>query len=253
MPRTRMFVLLAMVTLSLTVFGASIAFAGPAKVNICHKPGTKLQKAMAVPEMGVRGHLRHGDILGYCPILAGVDTFPSTGSFNLNLGEVGIVVPGGPVVMVNLSSAGLPDAIVERQTQVGTTIETEIVSLQLKGVSPLGPVEVKVGRAFGLPPSTGQITNVVNGSFVSGDSFFDVFFEVTVGGAGGVAVSNAVAVRLDARNAATLEPAPITSLPPNDPADPDNTDCITYAESVAATGLLTDFFHTPFGGEGICA
>jgi len=253
-----MLVLLAMVTLGLTVaaglfFGDSLAFAKTAKVTICHKPGTPAEQTMQVPQSAVPGHLGHGDVLGPC--LTGMDTFPSGGSITL--------LP--PIVafpeIVTLSSAGLPDAIIRRQQQSGDVIDTEMVSLELVGASSLGPVRVRVGSAFGLPPSTGTITNVVrdaDGGFESGDSSFDVFFEVDVGG---TVARNDEAVRLDARNAATKELAPITSLPPNVPPEPGeedpNTECIEYAENILGqTGLpITDPIHRPFAEDpdSVCA
>ena len=255
--RTKMLPLLAIVALSLTVaagrfFGDSIAFAKTAgKVTICHKPGTPAEKTMQVPASAVAGHLAHGDVLGPC--LTGVDTFPSGGSITL--------LP--PIVLnpeiVTLSSAGRLDAIITRQQLSGEgigrdKIETEMVSLELVGTSSLGPVSVRVGSSFGLPASTGEITNIVraedDGSFRSGDSFFDVFFEIEIGPIGEAVIArNEEPVRLDARNRATKKLAPITSLPPNDPEQPDpNAACIEYAEDVLAQtgGLITDVIHIPF-------
>jgi len=39
---------------------------GHDKMTICHKPGTKAEKTMSVPESAVKGHLAHGDHLGAC-------------------------------------------------------------------------------------------------------------------------------------------------------------------------------------------
>lgn len=59
------------------------------------------------------------------------------------------------------------------------TIDIEIVSMELTGISPLlGPVTVRVGRSFGLPPSTGTIRQQTPGVDFPADSFFDVFFEI---------------------------------------------------------------------------
>ena len=250
MSRTKMLLLLAMVALGLTVaagrfFGGPNTYAKTAKkVTICHKPGTPAEKTMQVPESAVAGHLAHGDVEGSC--LTGEDTFPSGGSITL----LPPVVPAPEIVI--LSSAGLPDAIVTRQQQSGDVIETEMVSLELTGTSPSGiPVSVKVGSSFGLPASRGEITNIVrdaDGGFKSGDSFFDVFFEVEVGG---ISASNEEAVHLEAS-------APITSLPPNDPDQTDpNAACIEYAEDVLGqTGLpITDPIHIPFVNDpdSVCA
>ena len=195
---------------------------------------------MQVACKAVPGHLRHGDVLGPC--LTGLDTFPSGGSITLNFDVDNDGDPDPEVV--TLSSPAGSNAIIVRRQQSGDVIETEMVSLSLAGNSSfVGPVRVRVGSSFGLPASTGQITNVVrdaNGGFASGDSFFDVFFEVEVGGN---MARNDEAVRLEAS-------APITSLPPNDPAA-DNTECIQYAEDVLGqTGLpITDPIHIPYAND----
>ncbi len=238
----------------LSILGAGFVLAGPpgptnppdghTLVTICHQPGTPAQKTMQIPQTAVPGHLGHGDVRGGC--LTGVDTFPSGGSITL----LPPIVPNPEIV--TLSSAGLPDAIIRRQQQSGDIIETEMVSLELVGTKVGGvPVSVRVGSSFGLPASTGKIINVVRdpgGGFGSGDSFFDVFFEIEVGPN---VARNDEAVRLEARNRDTKESAPITSLPPNDPDDPDNTECIQYAEEVLGqTGLpITDPIHIPFAND----
>ena len=72
------------------------------------------------------------------PIPGGIDKFPSTAGFSLELAS-------NPGIRYNVraSSAGLPDAVVERKQQVGNTIETEIVSLSLQGNVPgLGRISI---------------------------------------------------------------------------------------------------------------
>jgi hypothetical protein len=39
---------------------------GQKKITICHKPGTKAEKTITVPEPAVKSHLAHGDHLGAC-------------------------------------------------------------------------------------------------------------------------------------------------------------------------------------------
>ncbi len=39
----------------------------PARVTVCHKPGTPAQKTMTLPQPAVRAHVGHGDTLGACP------------------------------------------------------------------------------------------------------------------------------------------------------------------------------------------
>ncbi len=40
--------------------------AGPATVEICHKPGTNAQKTLTINESALNAHLAHGDVLGTC-------------------------------------------------------------------------------------------------------------------------------------------------------------------------------------------
>jgi len=50
-------------------FIADISIAPPPeddKVTICHKPGTSAEKTKQVPEPALKGHLKHGDIIGAC-------------------------------------------------------------------------------------------------------------------------------------------------------------------------------------------
>jgi hypothetical protein len=64
--------------------------------------------------------------------------------------------------------------------------DTEIVSMNLVGSIEIGPiiepVEIKAGRDFGLPPSTGSVTPITPGTDFPATSFFDVFVEIEVGG-----------------------------------------------------------------------
>lgn len=62
------------------------------------------------------------------------------------------------------------------------TIQTEILSMSLTGVDPISltPITVRAGSFFGLPPSTGAITPQTEARDFPADSFFDVFFDITV-------------------------------------------------------------------------
>ena len=120
------------------------------------------------------GALAQNDNESFPP--AGTDTFPTSIMF------VDQDEDGGPVL---LGAQG--PTIVERSdplpTPTGRVIETEIVSMELTGVSPLGPVSIRAGRSFGLPPSTGRTFGSSPGSDFPAESFFDVFYEIEIGGA----------------------------------------------------------------------
>lgn len=87
----------------------------------------------------------------------------------------------------------------------GTDIQTEIVAMSLSGSDPLlGEVIV---RERADKQSLGKITNVVasGGNFVSGDSYFDVFYEVEIPDAGLTLNTGNIPMRMEAT---------ITQLPP---------------------------------------
>jgi len=62
-------------------------------------------------------------------------------------------------------------------------IDIEIVAMSLVSSSPIPspPTKIKIGRSFGLPPSTGKTTPSGPHAFPA-ESFFDVFVEIEVGG-----------------------------------------------------------------------
>lgn len=59
------------------------------------------------------------------------------------------------------------------------TIDTEILSMDLRSVDPMNPVNVRAGQSFGLPPSPGQVDGLPSSDFQV-DSFFDVFVEIEI-------------------------------------------------------------------------
>ncbi len=149
------------------------------------------------------------------PIVAGDDVFQSTGQFDVEIFDP--FFPGGFVETIFLDSLGVP-ATVHRDLQVGDnpgTIDTEIVSLDLFGVSVnIGAVHVRVGAGNGVPvvegASLGQITGVFTtggsslpSAFLFGTSFFNVLFEIDA--AGNTFYNN---------NPHVLGPQFITELPP---------------------------------------
>lgn len=126
------------------------------------------------------------------PIPAGDDPFSSTGELTLTVNDP--FFPGGFTETISFDSMG-SNGMLHRDAQVGDnpgTIDTEIVALTLTGNSGfVGPATVRIGQGAGVQAgaSTGQITDVMTqpgssdpSAFLSGNSFFDVFFEVDLGG-----------------------------------------------------------------------
>ena len=116
-----------------------------------------------------------------CELPPGTDAFPSTAKIVVQ----SFFDPGSDPFIWYLSSAGLPDTVVQRGQQVGDTIQTEIVSLSLQGTHPsLGPINVHLDPD---QPTLGEINNIQQSAdcgFERADSFFDVFFEVDVSALG---------------------------------------------------------------------
>ncbi|HEY3175972.1 MAG TPA: hypothetical protein VGK94_09480 [Candidatus Polarisedimenticolia bacterium] len=125
--------------------------------------------------------MQAGQPLGPCgPIPAGDDVFPSTAKLVVEpLDPMG--APSGPPVVLRASSADMPGTMVHRQMQMGTTIPTEMLSLELRGSHPLTGGEFMIRESPTLQ-STGTLQNVAQNpadcSLSGADSFFDVFTEV---------------------------------------------------------------------------
>ncbi len=132
-------------------------------------------------------------------VIAGTDTVTnSSAAFTIQINDP--FFPGGFSELIPLTSG--PFTIVRQQQQglgdgsAGSFIDTEILGLTLIGTSiNVGPMMARIGADNSVQqgPTLGQITNVVSapiglpvlvgpGDFISGNSFFDVFFEVDVAG-----------------------------------------------------------------------
>ena len=154
----------------------------------------------ACTALGGVHHPEHSSCAGFvCPPEKTTDVSPSNGNMTLEL-------YGQGTYTFDLSSACEAETIIERDAPPypyppnpgWNSIETEILELNLTGLSPIGPVVMS--RALS-PASPGAITNIVTipgnpNNIASGDSFFDVYFEVTVPGLG--ALVNNVPVHLAA-------------------------------------------------------
>lgn len=138
---------------------------------------------------------------GCAPLAGGIDSFPSTAR---------LVIDGtslGQPFIVRLSSAGLPDAQVQRAPQLLDTIDTELLQLELAGFHPrVGPITLTESPTL---PSTGQVSDVVLNEaceLVDGQSVFDVFVEIELPGLGETWIGQSP-IRVESR---------ISGLPPRD-------------------------------------
>ena len=100
-------------------------------------------------------------------IPGGMDTGPS---------DADIIFLGAHDIMLHLTLAG-PVKIL-RHDQVGNTIDTEMLQLDLTGSSSFGTVHL---RNSPTQPSLGKIMGV-QPDFFPASSFFDVFFEIDIAG-----------------------------------------------------------------------
>ena len=137
----------------------------------------------------VLGAPTHAEI-GNAEIGIEIDCFSSDAQVTIAtpLGEEIIVELSGPtVVRVLIGPNGEAD---DSNNDGFDEVETEIVSMELVGQSPLGPIVI---RTSPVPPSTGEIKELQNNTpgildippfngTGQADSFFDVFFEIEIGG-----------------------------------------------------------------------
>jgi hypothetical protein len=113
--------------------------------------------------------------LGCTPIGGGTDNLPLTLTLVINDG--GFAEP----FVARASTAGQPDAVVQRDPEIGGTIETEITQLQATGFHPRTS-DLTVRRST-AQPTLGQIGNIEqNGAcqLVGADAFFDLYLELDV-------------------------------------------------------------------------
>jgi hypothetical protein len=110
---------------------------------------------------------------------AGIGTFPPAGVDTI-IGTTGNIIFSliTPPVMETLIVGGDMRILRSDPDPVTRQIDTEILSMQLTGSSPsIGPISVKAGSDFGLPPSLGTINPI--GNDYPAFSSFAVNFEIT--------------------------------------------------------------------------
>ena len=170
------------------------------------------------------------------------DCFESTGQGTISLDVADTSCANG--ITLDLAS-GFGDSVVELDPPPyapAVDIQTELVQLNLVvdgGV--LGEVRIDVRDDV---PSTGLITNVstkTNGDFISGDSFFDVFVEISIPDMGMTFDTGTSAFRLDAGTITELPPLSSDYLPPPD-AEPLK---LFEAGTTTHVGWFCHSRHTP--------
>ncbi len=103
----------------------------------------------------------------------------TTGTFQVTIFGFGTFT-----VNANGPSSGVRTATTFNPTTLQASIPTELISMNLTGNGPFGPMTVKAGRAFGLTPSTGSNLPLSPESDLPAQSFFDVFVTVDIPGIG---------------------------------------------------------------------
>ncbi len=109
---------------------------------------------------------------------AGSDVFTSTADIVVDLSAV-----GGPILPIMLSTPPGGSTTIMRGAPGDSNlnglmdIQTEMVALDLTGGTPFGPVTIKESPTLA---STGLIEEQAPGTFFPANSFFDVFFELTL-------------------------------------------------------------------------
>ncbi|MCX6030340.1 MAG: DUF6073 family protein [Chloroflexi bacterium] len=124
--------------------------------------------------------------LAYPP--GGEDTFPSGANLTIDLGGLGsanVTLNGPTTVRRSDPTDSDGDGRLE--------IETEILAMNLTGIGPSGPLNVRESPSL---PSRGRIVQQAQGADFPADSFFDVFVEMDIPGVG--TLHNAEPVRMQA-------------------------------------------------------
>jgi hypothetical protein len=110
---------------------------------------------------------------------SGIGTFPQAGVDTI-IGTTGNIILTliTPPVTETLTVGGDMRILRSDPDPITRQIDTEILSMDLTGSSPtMGPISVKAGSDFGLPPSLGAITPI--GNDYPAFSSFRVNFEIT--------------------------------------------------------------------------
>ena len=174
--------------------------------------------------------------------------FPSAGNDTFEVSAVvGVQFRGGPplppVVLTGLMTVG------RGQPTPGSNglleIPTQIIEWRTAGTSPKGPVSLTLNP---LMASNGQIVQISSGGDFPAMSFFDVFFDVTLGGE---VLHNALPYDVSAQ-VSSIPPAPGTTFqgPGAGPLplyDPSGAPVANLTTGYLTVGLVPCFYYTEFG------
>jgi hypothetical protein len=100
----------------------------------------------------------------------------TTGIFNVTIFSFGTftVNAAGP-------TGGMRGATEFDPSTGQATIQTELLSMNLNGSSPMGPVQVQAGRELGYEPSLGAIASISPAADYPGLGYFDVSVHIQIG------------------------------------------------------------------------
>jgi hypothetical protein len=143
---------------------------------------------------------------------------------------------GADTVNLNGPTTGMRGATLFNPHRAITTIETEMLSMQLNGNSGiLGPVIVRAGRDLGLEPSHGLMEPLSTDADFPADSFFDVFVTVDLPNFG---------LQLHNREPFRVQ-TPITYYPPFGHMFQGNVPVVLYDAGGNPRGTIDNVFHRP--------
>jgi len=111
--------------------------------------------------------------------------FPPSSSVTLHTIALVEIVPFGSGPQVEIPLTGRIEVLsldpLVNPVTGQRSIQTEILSMDLRGIDPVfGDVTLRAGTGFGLPATLGGVTPLVLGSDFPAQAFFDVFFEVDI-------------------------------------------------------------------------
>lgn len=159
---------------------------------------------------------------------AGPDTFDSWATVIIDLPALGIT--GMNVMVMGPTTINRGDPILLGDGRY--RIETEMVQLDLHGISCLGPLVVRESPSR---PSMGRVEQTDASICYPASSIFDVFLEVSVNG---MVLHNEDPIRMDAVNG-------INSLPPYDDEYQSPFDIVIYDQNGQPVGRILDVSHIP--------